>query len=150
MAMALGWALAAGCAGPGSGAADGVDAAQSDAAQSVTAASDAAGWRAATTLDGATRVRWRGAAGAIPVNALFELELELAAGGAPLEGAEVGVSAFMPDHGHGLNYVPLTEELGGGRYRVDGLLFHMPGFWQLHVDVVRDGVASRASFDLEL
>ena len=41
----------------------------------------------------------------------------------------------MPDHGHGTNYQARTSELGEGRYRVRGLLFHMPGLWEIYVDV---------------
>lgn len=132
----------AACAGPAD---------QPDAPEGPNYATPGAdGWYDGTTLDGATEVRWRGTNGAVPTNELFSLEVELEEAGAPLAGAVVGVSAFMPGHGHGMNYVPQSTDLGDGRYRVDGMLFHMPGFWELYVDVVRDGVASRASFDLDL
>lgn len=39
----------------------------------------------------------------------------------------VGVNASMPEHRHGMNYKPGVTALGGGRYRAEGLLFHMPG-----------------------
>jgi hypothetical protein len=107
-------------------------------------------WTEGTTRDGRTLVRWRGEEGALVSNRMAALEIELFADGAPVEGAVVAVSAFMPDHGHGTNLDPVTEELGGGRYRADGVLLHMPGYWELHVDVIRGGLASRATFELDL
>jgi len=72
----------------------------------------------------------------IPLNELFELELEIASDGGPATELDVRVSGWMPDHGHGTNYQARTTELGEGHYRVRGLLFHMPGLWELYVDVV--------------
>ena len=44
------------------------------------------------------------------------------------------VDAFMPAHGHGMNYEPEVSQLAGGagetRYLAEGLLLHMPGTWQ--------------------
>lgn len=53
-----------------------------------------------------------------------------------------GFDARMPQHGHGLNYRPRIAPDGPGRYRVEGILFHMPGAWQFVFDV-RAGNASR-------
>jgi len=53
----------------------------------------------------------------------------------------VAVDARMPSHGHGMNYRPTVATLGGGRYRAEGLMFHMPGVWEL-VFVLREGGAS--------
>jgi hypothetical protein len=47
----------------------------------------------------------------------------------------VRVDATMPEHKHGMNYAPTIKSLGDGRYRVDGLLFHMPGSWEIAFDV---------------
>jgi hypothetical protein len=47
----------------------------------------------------------------------------------------VRVDATMPEHKHGMNYAPTIRGLGNGRYRVDGLLFHMPGNWEVAFDV---------------
>lgn len=53
--------------------------------------------------------------------------------GEPAELARV--DATMPEHKHGMNYAPTIRGLGDGRYRVDGLLFHMPGNWEVAFDV---------------
>jgi hypothetical protein len=65
---------------------------------------------------------------AIPLNARFALEIALCArdGSTP----ELRrVDAWMPSHRHGMNYRPELATVGPGRWRADGLLFHMPGAW---------------------
>ena len=47
----------------------------------------------------------------------------------------VAVDAQMPEHKHGMNYAPTIKAMGDGRYRVDGMLFHMPGSWEVAFDV---------------
>jgi len=45
------------------------------------------------------------------------------------------VDATMPAHRHGMNYRPSLHPLGDGRWRVDGMLWHMAGAWELRFDV---------------
>ena len=47
----------------------------------------------------------------------------------------VAIDAQMPEHKHGMNYRPTIVSLGDGRYRVEGMVFHMPGRWELAFDV---------------
>jgi hypothetical protein len=47
----------------------------------------------------------------------------------------VQVDATMPEHKHGMNYATTIKVMGNGRYRVEGLLFHMPGNWEVAFDV---------------
>lgn len=57
--------------------------------------------------------------------------------GEPVENARLTVDGDMPAHGHGLPTSPeVTEELGGGDYRIEGLKFQMGGYWEVYVDVV--------------
>jgi len=59
------------------------------------------------------------------------LHVETAAGD-PVEGAEIEVDGGMPAHNHGLPTRPgVTKELGGGDYRLDGVRFHMSGYWEM-------------------
>jgi hypothetical protein len=60
------------------------------------------------------------------------------------------VDAQMPEHRHGMNYRPTVATTGIGRYRAEGLLFHMPGRWQLHFDVEHAGRTQRLATDLVL
>jgi hypothetical protein len=50
-------------------------------------------------------------------------------------GELVAVDAQMPEHKHGMNYRPTIVSLGDGRYRVEGMVFHMPGRWEITIDV---------------
>ena len=86
----------------------------------------------------------------IPVNQHFEAEISVrgrADGELP---GSVNVDADMPAHGHGMNTAPRLTSLGEGRWRVEGLLFHMPGSWELYVDVGEGQQLQRAAFPVEL
>lgn len=49
--------------------------------------------------------------------------------------ATLRVDADMPAHRHGMNYRASVTALGGGRFRADGLMFHMAGRWRLMFDL---------------
>jgi hypothetical protein len=85
---------------------------------------------------GAVQADWRVAGGAaIAVGQHFAVEVQLCPAGATL----ARVNATMPEHRHGMNYRPSLQPLGGGRWRADGLMFHMAGRWELRLDVVQGG-----------
>ena len=54
-------------------------------------------------------------------------------GGDPAE--LVAVEATMPERKQGTNHPPTLLSTGNGRYRVEGLLFPMPGNWEVAFDV---------------
>jgi hypothetical protein len=60
------------------------------------------------------------------------------------------VDAQMPEHRHGMNYRATVAAKGEGRYVAEGLLFHMPGRWQLLFDVETRGKTERLATDLVL
>jgi hypothetical protein len=49
---------------------------------------------------------------------------------------DVRVDANMPEHRHGMNYRTSVVRSPAGTYRADGMLFHMPGRWDITFDVV--------------
>lgn len=52
--------------------------------------------------------------------------------GKGVEALQIGVDGGMPQHGHGLPTKPrVTQDMGGGRYQVEGLKFNMGGWWEL-------------------
>ncbi len=56
--------------------------------------------------------------------------------GEPVEDATIEVDGGMPAHDHGLPTQPrVTEELGDGDYRLDGVRFHMSGYWEMVVTI---------------
>jgi hypothetical protein len=99
---------------------------------------------------GEEQVREDGPEGILPLEP-FTLEVEIrdADGRSPGEAVVVTADAAMPHHGHGMNFVPRTTALGEGRYRIEGMLFHMRGRWELFVDVEHDGLLERAQWTLE-
>ena len=60
--------------------------------------------------------------------------------GSPPENLKV--DAQMPEHRHGMNYRPEVERMGDGLWRVEGLMFHMPGRWQLEFQLDGERLAA--------
>jgi hypothetical protein len=60
------------------------------------------------------------------------------------------VDATMPEHRHGMNYRPTLAARGAGRYVAEGLMFHMPGRWELTFDVESAGRRTRLATDVIL
>ena len=72
-------------------------------------------------------------------------------GGRPITPARLALSGGMPQHRHGFQSAPrVTEALGDGWYRVEGVRFHMPGLWTLRIEVVGDAGADVAIVELEV
>lgn len=89
----------------------------------------------------------------IPLNQLFRLEVTVYEGrerSRAAVDAGLAVRGWMPEHEHGMSLVPEVRSLGDGRFAVEGMLFHMPGRWQLEMEVRRGGATERATFELEV
>ena len=56
----------------------------------------------------------------------------------------------MPEHRHGMNYAPTLKPLGPGRWRAEGLMFHMPGKWEFVFEVRAAGATDRMAHALSL
>lgn len=56
----------------------------------------------------------------------------------PAQAQLLRVDAHMPEHRHGMNYRPTLQPLGDGRWRAQGLLWHMPGRWELVLEAALD------------
>jgi hypothetical protein len=88
---------------------------------------------------GGVQAAWKVEGAPIVVGRHFAIEVQLCPASAVLERAD----ATMPEHRHGMNYRPSLKPLGDGRWRVEGLMFHMPGRWELRLDVQADGRSER-------
>jgi hypothetical protein len=79
-------------------------------------------------------------------------EAEVIACRAPDDGAvrEVIFDAQMPAHGHGMNYRPTAVALAPGRFRISGMMLHMPGRWRLTFDLVQDRTRTRLVREVDL
>jgi hypothetical protein len=103
------------------------------------------------TLPGTTRtiegkgyvVAFRTVPDPIAVGEHFALDFAVcprAQGEAP---RSVRIDASMPEHRHGMNYRPVVTARSAGAYRADGLMFHMPGRWDLVFDIAGSGGTER-------
>ena len=79
----------------------------------------------------------------LPLNQIHEWTLHLETpAGMPIENAMVRMTGGMPAHNHGLPTDPVvTEYLGNGDYRVEGVRFHMQGDWVLVVTITQSNNA---------
>ena len=62
-------------------------------------------------------------------------------------GELVAVDAQMPEHKHAMNYQPSIVSKGDGRFRAEGLVFHMAGHWELSIDVRAGEETERLTHD---
>ncbi len=62
----------------------------------------------------------------------------------------LGVDANMPEHRHGMNYRATIVAKGDGRFTAEGLLFHMPGRWEITFDVRAGDDSERLTHDIIL
>ena len=70
----------------------------------------------------------------------------------PTQPATVGllVDADMPEHLHGTNRIPRIERRADGTFRVENLYLHMPGWWEVFLDVVESPWTERAQMRVEI
>lgn len=99
--------------------------------QAAAAAADCDG-----LMDGAVvsttnpKVLVRTDGGTFPLGQVFAIEIVVCDDDGAWQ--VLGVDATMPAHGHGMNYRPVLKPHRGGA-SADGLLFHMPGTWELSI-----------------
>lgn len=89
----------------------------------------------ARLVSGPVQLAWRAEPGTIVVGQPFAVLVTLCPADAQLQ----RVDATMPEHRHGMNYRPSLQDLGGGRWQAQGLLWHMAGRWELRMDVAAAG-----------
>ena len=77
------------------------------------------------------------------------LDLSVCKSGRPFDGT-LQVDANMPAHGHGMNFTPEVSSHSNGRFSADGFMFHMPGVWQIQVELYEEGSKTRLSQEVEV
>jgi hypothetical protein len=80
----------------------------------------------------------------------FSMQFQYCRDGQVLALDRFKLDALMPAHGHGMNYAAKVIYLDNGIVETSGLLFHMPGHWQLVLDFEQDGVARHFKLDLRI
>lgn len=87
----------------------------------------------------------------IVINQMHSWVLQISTEGDPVLDAELVIIGGMPAHDHGLATSPrVTEELGEGRYRLDGVRFHMHGDWEILIEIKADGKSDYVTVTLTL
>ena len=90
--------------------------------------------------------------GPVEINRMHSWVLHLeSASGEPVTGAEIEVDGGMPAHDHGLPTRPrVTREIGDGDYQLDGVRFHMGGYWEMLVTITTDAGTETVVIPLQL
>jgi hypothetical protein len=129
---------------------------ESDATANASGASRSAPWQGASSVTsnaGAYRVMYRASPAPIPRGDPFALDVWIFDArdlDRPLAGVALSVDAAMPEHQHGMNRRASVRALDAGAFHADGLLFHMPGRWEIYFDVTRGAITERAQARVEL
>jgi hypothetical protein len=72
---------------------------------------------------------------------VWVIQINWEATGAPVTGASLTVTPFMPDHQHGPGaYTPQVMELATpGQYQISDINTWMPGYWEITIDAKTPG-----------
>lgn len=105
-----------------------------------------------SSKDGQFRVRIQSSIEPVVINRIHHWIVYLEdAEGNPVTGAAITVSGSMPAHDHGLPTQPAARAgKREGEYLVEGLRFHMPGEWQMTMDISAGGTSDRLLIPLAL
>jgi len=91
-----------------------------------------------------------GKTGRIPMAKHFALDVQLCDKSGISAAHLHKADATMPEHRHGMNYRPVITPLGNGRFRVEGMLFHMAGRWELAFEVQAGKETTRLTHDMQI
>ena len=103
------------------------------------------------SMSGGGQIEWKAPA-PLPRGEPFAMDVSITDGaGRPVEGVSLIVDCTMPHHGHGMNVRPTATQVGPGRWKVEPMLLHMPGRWELSFDLAwPDGRIRRSQGTLEV
>jgi len=114
----------------------------------AVACSPPEGFHALSSPDAQIAYRWEPER--LEVGRFFAVEVIVCRTAGAREPEGVTVDALMPAHGHGMNYRPTSERLGGDRFRAAGLMLHMPGRGRFTFDILHGGGRTRLSRDVDV
>jgi hypothetical protein len=66
--------------------------------------------------------------------------------GAPVPGASIAITPWMPGMDHGTPYESMVTDLGEGRYRTN-IPLTMGGHWEITMDITKDGETDTVVFN---
>ena len=104
-----------------------------------------------TSERGAFAVSFDSSLDPIEINRIHSWTLTIMRDGKPVEGAEITVTGGMPAHDHGMPTAPrVTAEIGAGKYLLQGMRFHMNGYWEVTIGISADGTRDTVVIRLDL
>lgn len=86
----------------------------------------------------------------IPLNQYFDLDVSVMGATKQILAYEVEleIDAGMRAHNHGLNVKPVIKKLEKAKFRVEGMLLHMPGEWFINFVIHRGTMTDKAEINL--
>jgi hypothetical protein len=104
------------------------------------------------TASGNYRIDYRTEPATIPLNEPFSLDVIVRERykASPARLVDLEVDADMPTHNHGMVTAPKVVAVDPGRFRVSGMLFHMPGAWTIRFLVRRGLLRDLAVTEVEV
>ena len=135
-------AAAAGCGSNGQGPASQDGAVPSDDGSFMTCAQDKRAMpyqpgMQVTSSAGTFTIKLLDSSPGPPVkgNNVWNLEIDDASSGAPVDGLAIDVTPWMPDHNHGTSAAVGVMPAGGGDYTLMPIYLYMSGFWQVKMNL---------------
>ncbi|MGE0152717.1 MAG: hypothetical protein AB7R90_08860 [Reyranellaceae bacterium] len=95
-------------------------------------------------------VAWRLVPAEPQIGQFFAVEFAVCNRAAPASVETLRIDATMPAHRHGMNFQPRIAATGADLYRAEGMMFHMPGTWQLVFEQRMPGGPARLTTDIEI
>ena len=83
------------------------------------------------------------------IRGVNKIEYTLSSTSSSLDGLTLTVVPWMPSHGHGTSVKPTIQDLGGGKFEIDDVLFFMPGTWELRTTIEPTGDHAAPSFEIQ-
>jgi hypothetical protein len=104
-----------------------------------------------SSRNGRFKVSYQSQLNPVVINQIHAWQLHVTdADGRPVTGADIAVKGGMPAHNHGLATSPAIEPGDNGDYLLQGLRFHMMGYWELTLTINDDGVRDEVVIPLTL
>lgn len=105
-----------------------------------------------TSRAGLYRVSYTPSLDPIEINQIHSWVLHVdTATGDPVLNADIILEGGMPMHNHGLPTNPIvTQAVGDGDYRIEGMRFHMMGQWEIRINISAHGKGDSVVIPLKL
>ena len=100
------------------------------------------------TLEGSYEISYTSEPNPIPFLEFFGMDIGIvdAAGNVIPEDVNLIIDADMPEHRHGMNHKPEVSKLGPGKFKVEGMRFHMLGYWEITIILKKGDQTETAVF----